>query len=559
MALVPWVFVRSNLLFFPLIALAFLGLDCAAQNRNPTSADPSGRWVGEYTAGSSHICLVIRIKKENGKWTGVYNRPLLDWENQVDLGGLTIHDGTISFDLGEPTSESGSKIHVDTHWTGNLLRGKISGSGVSGKIVLEPSATLSKDYLDTLTGDYEVPGGDTYVVERENTYLCFLNQRTGRSGRLIPASETEFWSGPTFDIYYPPEFHFKFLPGGDGRFTQLKVSEQGKRKLLANRKTPYRTEEIEFQNRDTKLSGTVWAASGSERHPAVVILHGSNYQTRGGQYAALGFVADQFARNGFVALTYDKRGTGKSGGERVDDPELLSGDAAAAVRLLRARPDVDGDKTGLWGISQGGIIEPIVAAKTGRLAFFINVSGAVVNTNEQEIQRTELELRADGFSATDVEAAVHLQQVKFHYACKRDNWDEYVEVLKQANGKAWLPDPYIGPPEAKSSSAWDFWKCGVEPGKHWEKVMEPVLYIQGEFETNSNPRDNLARLQQAMQTAGNQHFEHRVIPGAEHSMFRASTGGEKEQPFLNTYVDGYFQFMTEWAKEQVKSTAKSAE
>jgi hypothetical protein len=42
-------------------------------------------------------------------------------------------------------------------------------------------------------------------------------------------------------------------------------------------------------------------------------------------------------------------------------------------------------------------------------------------------------------------------------------------------------------------------------------------------------------------------------------MFRASTGGEKEQPFLNTYVDGYFQLMTEWAKEQVRSTDKDSE
>jgi uncharacterized protein len=501
------------------------------------------------------VFLVIHIQKENGKWTGVYNRPLLDWENQVDLGALTIRDAAIGFDLGE----SSSKIHVDTRWAGNSLRGKVSGSGGRGSIILEPSASLSKDYLETLAGDYEVPAGDSYVIERENTYLCFLNRRTGRSGRLIPASETEFWSGPTLDIYYPPEFRFEFLRDGNGHFTRLKVSEHGKRKLLADRKTLYHTQEVEFRNGETKLSGTLSAPAGSERHPAVVILHGSNYQTRGGQYGALGFVADQFARYGFVALTYDKRGTGKSGGERDDDPELLSADAAAAVRLLRVRPDVDGNKIGLWGISQGGIIEPMVAAKTGRLAFFINVSGAVVNTNEQEIQRTELELRADGFPANDVEAAVHLQRVKFHYACKRDNWDEYERILKAAAGKAWLPDPYIGPPDAKSSSAWDFWKCGVEPGKYWENVLEPVLYLQGEFETNSNPRDNLVRLQQAMQVAGNQHFEHKVIPGAEHSMFRARTGGEKEQAFLNTYVDGYFQLMTDWAMGQVESRVRQAE
>src|SRR5271165_2509441 len=307
-----------------LLVLDGLVLDGAAQNGKPTPADPSGRWVGEYTAGNHRVFLALRIKKENGKWTGVYNRPLLDWEDQIDLGALTVRDNAISFDLG-----GSSRIHADTRWTGNSLRGRVSGSGGRGNIILKPSATLSKDYLDTLAGDYEVPAGDSYVIERENTYLCFLNSRTGRAGRLILASETEFWSGPTFDIYYPPEFHFKFLPGADGHFTRLEVSRHGTKKLLAIRKKLYRTEEVEFQNGDVKLSGTVRTPVGSERRPGVVILHGSNYQTRGGQYAALGFVADQFARNGFVALTYDKRGTGKSCGERVDDPELISGDGAA--------------------------------------------------------------------------------------------------------------------------------------------------------------------------------------------------------------------------------------
>jgi len=538
---------RNAVISLVFLSLSVMCLDSAAQINKPTPQDPSGRWVGEYSARGSRVVLVIRIKKENGKWTGVYNRPLLDWENQLDLSALTISGDSVSFDLGDPSS----KIHIDARWIRNSLQGKVSGAKLRGKIILQLSATLAKDYLDTLAGDYEVAAGDSYVIQRENTYLCFLNRRTGRSGRLIPSSETEFWSGPTFDIYYPPEFRFEFARGPDGKATRLKVSEHGRHKVVADRKVLYRTEEVEFRNGETKLSGTVWIPPGSERRPAVVLLHGSNYQTRGGQYAELGFVADQFARNGFIALTYDKRGTGKSGGERDDAPELLSGDAAAAVRLLRERPAVDAERIGFWGISQGGIIEPIAAEKAGRIAFFINTSGAVVNTNEQEIQRTELELRADGFPPQDVEDAVHLQRVKFRYACRRDNWDEYETVLRSAEGKPWLPDPYIGPPDSKTSSAWDFWKCGVEPGKYWENVQAPVLYIQGEFETNSKPQDNLMRLQQAMQVAGNRHFEHMLIPGAEHSMFKATKGGEKEQPLLKTFVPSYFELITDWAKRQV--------
>jgi alpha-beta hydrolase superfamily lysophospholipase len=538
---------RNWVLSLVFLSLTWMCLDSGAQISKPNFQDPSGRWVGLYTAGHRRVFVVIRMKKENGKWVGTYNRPVLDWENDLDLRALTIHGNTINFELGE----SSSAIHVDTRWIANSLQGKVSSAGTRGKIILEPTATLSKDYMDTLAGDYETAAGDSYVIERENNYLCFLNRRTGRSGRLMPASETEFWSGPSLDIWYPQEFRFEFGRVGDGQPTQLKVSERGKQKIVADRKELYRKEEVAFRNAETKLSGTLRVPPGSQRRPAVVVLHGSNYQTRGGQYGSLAFVADQFARNGFVALSYDKRGTGKSGGKRDDDPELISGDAASAVRMLRGRPEVDPDRVGLWGISQGGIIEPLVAQKVDRLAFFINVSGAVVNTNEQEIQRTELELRADGFTQDDVEAAVHLQRVKFRYACKRDNWEEYEKVLKEAQGKAWLPDPYIGPPDSKDSTAWNFWQCGVEPGKYWESVHVPVLYIQGEFEANSSPRENLLRLEQAMKVAGNTRFEHKLIPGAEHSMFRAKNGGEKESPFLNTYVDGYFWLWTDWAKQKV--------
>ncbi len=535
----------------PLLVSALAVLVCAASFSQPldkpTVENPTGRWVGQYTSSGQPVFLVVRLKKENDKWQGTYNRPTLDWEDYADLRNLAVGGDKLSFDLQDPANP----LQVELRGEKGSLFGTVKGTREDGKITLEPTATLPKDYLDTLAGDYEA-AGESYVIERENSFLCFLNRRTGQSGRLMPKTETEFWTGPTMDIWYPPTIWFEFVPGSDtSQPMQLRIREGTKRDFLSTRKDFYRTEEVEFENAGVKLSGTMRFPPGGKSHPAVVLLHGSNYQTRGAQYAALAFVADQFARNGFVVLNYDKRGTGKSGGERVDDPNLISGDGASAVRLLRTRKEVDPRRIGLWGISQGGIIEPLVAEKVEGLAFFINVSGAVVNTNQQEIQRTELQLRADGFSEDDIKAAVNLQEVKFRYACKRDNWDEYENTLKAAQGKQWLPDPYIGPPDSKTSHAWDFWSCGVDPGKSWETVHSPVLYLQGEFETYSKPGENLLRLQQAMQVAGNKKFEHKVLPGAEHSMFRAKNGGEKEDPFLNTYVDGYFGLMTSWAERQV--------
>jgi dienelactone hydrolase len=80
-------------------------------------------------------------------------------------------------------------------------------------------------------------------------------------------------------------------------------------------------------------------------------------------------------RAGMAALIYDKRGLGESGGTPAqaakwslegiarcgDTFNKLAGDADAAVALLAVRPDIDGRRIGLVGISQAGWIMPLAA------------------------------------------------------------------------------------------------------------------------------------------------------------------------------------------------------
>ncbi|MGH7628901.1 MAG: acyl-CoA thioester hydrolase/BAAT C-terminal domain-containing protein [Gemmatimonadales bacterium] len=126
-----------------------------------------------------------------------------------------------------------------------------------------------------------------------------------------------------------------------------------------------------------------------------------------------------------------------------DNYDSLAADAAAGVAFLRSRAEVDRKRVGVWGVSQGGQLAPIVARRAGGVAFLVNLSGSTVNSNDQEIQRTGLKLRADGFPAGDVRASMALQRLKFAYACRRteEAWRSYAAALEQARGAAWLPDP----------------------------------------------------------------------------------------------------------------------
>jgi pimeloyl-ACP methyl ester carboxylesterase len=86
------------------------------------------------------------------------------------------------------------------------------------------------------------------------------------------------------------------------------------------------------------------------RFPAVMLFHGL-----GGNRQSIDQIATRFAQRGYIALTFDFRGHGESGGlfTALGARELLD---VARLReaWLPANAPLDGDKVGGWGISLGG-------------------------------------------------------------------------------------------------------------------------------------------------------------------------------------------------------------
>jgi uncharacterized protein len=102
-----------------------------------------------------------------------------------------------------------------------------------------------------------------------------------------------------------------------------------------------RVEEVEFVSHGATLSGSIVFPADQPLHAAVVFIHGSGKQTRNTSWA------ERFAREGIVALVYDKRGAGKSGGQYEGEQSvgekniaLLADDAASALKKLSSHPSV---------------------------------------------------------------------------------------------------------------------------------------------------------------------------------------------------------------------------
>lgn len=138
---------------------------------------------------------------------------------------------------------------------------------------------------------------------------------------------------------------------------------------------PYATQEITFQNptNQVELAGTLSRPQGNGPFPGVVLLHGSG--AHGRDYDIDGHkpflvLADHLTRQGFAVLRYDMRGVGASEGHfpsaSFDD---LARDAAAALRYLKNRPEIEPSETGLIAHSAGTLLAPQVVDQLEDAAF----------------------------------------------------------------------------------------------------------------------------------------------------------------------------------------------
>lgn len=123
---------------------------------------------------------------------------------------------------------------------------------------------------------------------------------------------------------------------------------------------------------------------GSPRGPAPVVVMAHGFA--GTRDVALPAVAERFAGAGFAAFLFDYRYFGASGGQprQIVDPAMQLDDWRAALRFVRSRSEVDGERVALFGSSLGGGHALIVAAGDSSLRAVIAQAPLVDSSTEGE-------------------------------------------------------------------------------------------------------------------------------------------------------------------------------
>jgi pimeloyl-ACP methyl ester carboxylesterase len=292
--------------------------------------------------------------------------------------------------------------------------------------------------------------------------------------------------------------------------------------------------------RDVRLAGTLHLPAGAGPHPALVVLHLASGGERSHPFYQ--HLTTRLPAAGIAVALYDRRGAGKSGGNfDTADFETLAADGVAVADALAARPDIDARRIGVYGISQGSWLAPIVAARRPATACLVVVSGSGVSPARQMDYATARELRSRGFGEAAAARLLHLRcRVNEYYRGRLLRAVAQAE-LAAAAAEPWFDEEYVpGPaelPEDVTRSKW-YLEMDYDPLAIWRDVRVPTLFV---FPDD----DRWVPLEEskAAYDAATAHLPDRTIvtiPGSDHLM------GLESEPDPQRVASVYMDSMLTW-------------
>jgi pimeloyl-ACP methyl ester carboxylesterase len=272
------------------------------------------------------------------------------------------------------------------------------------------------------------------------------------------------------------------------------------------------------------IAGTITKPQevGRLRHPTVVLVAGSGAVDRDSVVAGipiLSQLAGALAQQGFLALRYDKRGIGQTGGRTESATHKdYSEDLIAVVRWLAKRDDVDTRRLTVVGHSEGGAMAMLAAANEKKITSLVLLSTPATSGAELVLEQQRQALEQTKLTDAQKAEKVALQK-QIHDAV--------------VSGKGWeaLPE------EVRKQADTPFFRSMLllDPAQIMARIKQPILIVQGDLDTQVPPAhgDKLADLARARKKgAGPVEVVH--IPGVNHLLVPATTGEVQEYAKLET-------------------------
>jgi pimeloyl-ACP methyl ester carboxylesterase len=309
---------------------------------------------------------------------------------------------------------------------------------------------------------------------------------------------------------------------------------------------PYVEEEVSYDNSraGVKLAGTLTLPKGDGPFPAVLLIAGSGLHSRNEEvfgHKIFLVLADYLTRRGIAVLRSDKRGIGKSTGKYDAATSAdFADDALAGVEYLKGRKEINPRQIGLIGHSEGGVVAPMLAARSRGVAFIVLMAGT--GTNGEEILYRQGADILKGLGVDDKGLAKQrkiqerlfavLKQEKDNVAAEKKFREVLAEEFRQ------LTEDEKKKAESQKAAAeaqikllltpWIRFFLTYDPKPTLMQVHCPVLVINGEKDLQVGADVNLPAIEGALRAGGNHHYTIKKLPGLNHLFQTSKTGALSE-------------------------------
>lgn len=255
-------------------------------------------------------------------------------------------------------------------------------------------------------------------------------------------------------------------------------------------------------------------AQASTKAPAVILLGAANVNDRDGVMSGvptLGQLAGSLADAGFLAVRYDKRGYGQSGG-RSESATLIdqAEDARAVVRWLSNRKDVDPKRIAIVGHGEGAMVGLVAASRESKIAAVVSIASPSTPGTEQFLEQQRLAVESSNLPQAERDKRLALQRQVQQAVLTGKGWEGVPADVRRAADTPWF----------QSVLAYD-------PGKVLKDVKQPLLIVHGEIDREA-PVDHAEKLAALAREGKSKSVDLVVVRGVNHLLAPAVTGNMTE-------------------------------
>ena len=348
-----------------------------------------------------------------------------------------------------------------------------------------------------------------------------------------------------------------FKQGGQ-EFPMNLTKEKVDKKALSRPQEPtqpynYYTENVAFRNYESNitLAGTLSLPAQEGKYPIAILISGSGPQNRDSEvfgHRPFLVISDYLTKKGIGVLRYDDRGVGQSEGDfGLATSVNFASDVLSAVAYLKTRDDVDPKKIGLIGHSEGGIIAPMAASKSGDIGFIVLLAAPGIRGDKLLLKQQEMMAKASGVDEEDIRDSQKINAKIFEmvllskdHTSLQDELKEYIRKTLQ-NKPKFKPegisnDEFMRLLVSQIVNPWMIYFLEYDPAPTIREVKCPVLALNGKKDLQVPSNENLKAIKKALKKGKNRNVTVHEVEGLNHLFQECSTGlpneyGQIEETF----------------------------